>query len=69
MESIPESTPKAEQKLEIVDTLDYELNGEKDIFKVKVVKNEKKIKLLYVFQKKVKWLILFMKKIFLSKTF
>ena len=41
MASFKESTPKEEQKLEMVDTLDYELNGEKDIFQVKVVQNEK----------------------------
>ena len=42
MKSILESTPKEIQKLELLDTLDYELNGEKDMFQVKVTKNEKK---------------------------
>jgi len=52
MECVPESIiQKEEKKLKLVDAMEYKLNADKDIFQVKVGKNEKKIKLSYIFQK------------------
>ena len=43
MECVPESiTPKEEKKLKLIDAMEYKLDADKDIFQVKVGKNEKK---------------------------
>ena len=47
MECVPESiTPKEEKKLKLVDAMEYKLDADKDIFQVKVGKNEKKNKII-----------------------